>query len=195
MARRFFNITSAIHAIIQHDDTYAFEFIFDAFYEKLMRVAHYYLENESLAEDAVADVFVKLWSGRTMLQKVNNLDNYLFTMTKNQCLTFLRSAKNKTFPESQETLNQQIVLENPESHLIAEEFISYYNKKVNELPAKCKLVYMMVKEDGMKYKEVADLLSISVKTVENQMTKAMSHIRKCLAQYKSYHLADDLLIN
>jgi RNA polymerase sigma-70 factor (ECF subfamily) len=187
MARRFFNITSALNAVVDHDDHAAFEFLFDHFYEKLMRVALYYLNKELIAEDAVADVFYKLWANRKKLQKVENLENYLFTMIKNQCLYILRSNKKVLFDEAMIDDHQQIVIENPESNLISEEFIKFYNDKVKELPPKCKLVYLMVKDDGLRYKEVADLLNISVKTVENQMTKAIAHIRKCLLDYKTYH--------
>jgi RNA polymerase sigma-70 factor (ECF subfamily) len=91
------------------------------------------------------------------------------------------------FDEKMMDNNQSIVLENPESHFISEEFIKHYNSKVQELPPKCKLVYLMVKEDGLKYKEVAEILNISVKTVENQMTRAISHVRRFVNQYHAYH--------
>ena len=191
MARRFFDIKSALNAVVAHSDHNAFEFLFDVFYDKLMRVAVYYLGKELLAEDAISDVFFKLWSNRNKLQKVQNLENYLFTMTKNQCLYILRSNKKVIYDEKMMDDNQRIIIENPESNLISEEFINYYNEKIQELPPKCKLVYLMVKEDGMRYKEVAETLNISVKTVENQMTKAIGHVRKCVNAYQSYHKKSD----
>jgi RNA polymerase sigma-70 factor (ECF subfamily) len=187
MARRFFDIKSALNAVVDHGDHSAFEYLFDVFYDKLMRVAVYYLGKELLAEDAISDVFYKLWLGRKKLQKVQNLENYLFAMTKNQCLYVLRSNKKVIYDEKMMDDNQSIIIENPESNLISEEFINYYNERIKELPPKCKLVFLMVKEDGLKYKEVAEILNISIKTVENQMTKAIGHIRKCVNQYKSYH--------
>jgi RNA polymerase sigma-70 factor (family 1) len=187
MSRRFFNITSALNAVVDHNDHMAFEFLFHHFYDKLLRVALYYLSKELIAEDAVSEVFYKLWANRAKLQKVENIENYLFTMTKNQCLYVLRSNKKIVFDDHMMDDNQQIVIENPESNLISEEFIKFYNNKVQELPPKCKLVYLMAKDDGLKYKEIAELLNISVKTVENQMTKAIAHIRKCVNNYKTYH--------
>ncbi len=187
MARRFFNTTSALNAVIKHDDHTAFEYLFDIFFDKLSRVSMYYLGKESLAEDAISDVFYKLWVNRKKLHKVENLENYLFTITKNQCLYILRSNKKIIFDEKMMDDNQRIVIENPESGLISEEFINYYNNKVQELPPKCKLVFLLVKEDGLKYKEVAETLNVSVKTVENQMTRAIAHIRKCINTYKAYH--------
>lgn len=187
MARRFFDITSAQNAVADHDDHSAFEYLFDIFYEKLMRVALYFLGRDLLAEDAISDVFYKLWSNRKKLKKVENLENYLFTMTKNQCLYIIRSNKKIMYDEKMMDNNQLIIMTNPESGLISEEFINYYNSKVQELPPKCKLVFLMVKEDGLKYKEVAEILNISIKTVENQMTRAIGHVRKCVNQYKSYH--------
>jgi RNA polymerase sigma-70 factor (ECF subfamily) len=187
MARRFFDLKSALNTVASHDDNHAFEFIFESFYEKLTRVALYYLGRQSAAEDAIADVFFKLWQNRKKLAKVESVENYLFTMTKNQCLSLLRNSKKIVYTEDHQNDALQISIENPESDFISEEFIAYYDKKVNELPAKCKLVYLMVKEDGLKYKEVATLLNISPKTVENQMSKAIGHIRKCLASYQNYH--------
>lgn len=187
MARRFFDIASARNAIVNYNDSSAFEFLFNAFYEKLMRVGLYYLGKEVMAEDAVSEVFYKLWAGRRKLGKIDNLENYLFTMTKNQCLGVIRSNKKLTFDDEVVDFNQQIILETPESNLISEEFIKFYNEKIQELPPKCKLVYLMIKEDGLRYKEVADILNISVKTIENQMTKAIGHIRKCLRKYQDYH--------
>lgn len=195
MARRFFDITSALNAIVNHDDSSAFEFLYNNFYDKLIRVGLYYLGKEALAEDAISEVFFKLWAGRKKLSKVENLENYLFTMTKNQCLYVLRINKRIVFDEEAIDSSQQIIINNPESNLISVEFIEYYNKKVQELPPKCKLIYLMVKEDGLKYKEAASILNISVKTVENQMTKAIGHVRKCLNQYQDYHTKFELSEN
>ncbi len=192
MARRFFNITSALNAVVNADDHAAFEFLFEVFYDKLIRVALYYLGKESLAEDALADVFFKLWQNRQKLKKVDNLDNYLFTMTKNQCLYFLRSNKKVFFDEKMMDDHQQIIIENPESNLISQEFVTFFNAKIQELPPRCKLIYLMVKDDGLKYKQVAEILNISNKTVENQMTKAIAHIRKCVNDYKAYHTRVEL---
>lgn len=187
MSRRFFDITSALNAIVHHDDSNAFEFLFNAFYDKLMRVGLYYLGKDAVAEDAVSEVFFKLWAGRSKLSKVENLENYLFTMTKNQCLYVLRTNKRLVFDEEAVDIHQQIILDDPESNLISNEFVAFYNRKIQELPPKCKLVYLMVKDDRLKYKEVADILNISIKTVENQMTKAIGHVRKSLKIYREYH--------
>jgi len=187
MARRFFNITSALNAVVNADDHAAFEFLYNAFYNKLMRVALYYLGKELLAEDALSDVFFKLWQNRQKLKKVRNLDNYLFTMTKNQCLYVIRSDKKVIYNDKMMDDHLGIVIDNPESNMISEEFVNFFNAKIQELPPRCKLIYLMVKEDGLKYREVADILNISNKTVENQMTKAIAHIREFLNLYKSHH--------
>lgn len=187
MAQRFFDIASALNAIATHDDTSSFEFIFNHFYDKLLRVAIYYLKTEPRAEDAVADVFVKLWDNRRKLKKVKSIDKFLFTMCKNQCLYVIRSNKKIEFNSEMIDIKQRIIIENPESSLISEEFITFFNRKVNELPPKCKLIYLMIKDEGLKYKEVATILNISAKTVENHMSKAIGHIRKCINSYQAYH--------
>lgn len=185
MARRFFDIASAVNAITYHDDSAAFEFIFKVYYDKLYKVAFYYLPNNAHAEDVVSDVFYKLWRNRERLNKVDNIESYLFSMTKNQCLSFIRANKKVIFNDTLLDFRQRITISNPESELVSKEFINYLEMHIDTLPPRCRIVFSMVKEDGMKYKEVADLLSISVKTVENQMTKAISHIRKIVNDYKT----------
>lgn len=187
MRSRFFDITSALNAVIYHDDAHAFDFLFDAFYDKLMRVSLYYLERDELAEDVVSEVFLSLWYNRKKFIKVENIENYLFTMTKNKCLSTLRKKDVLLLGDGAMSSSQQIVMQDPESNLISEEFVKYYNARIKDLPPKCKLIYLMIKEDGLKYKEVSEILNISIKTVENQMTKAIAHIRKSLADYQQYH--------
>ncbi|NJN26918.1 MAG: RNA polymerase sigma-70 factor [Cyclobacteriaceae bacterium] len=187
MARRYFDIASAVHAIIHSDDKNAFEFLFDHFYVSLIRVATYYLKKEALAEDAVAEVFLKLWESRHKIHKIENLEKYLMVMCKNQCLYTIRSTKKVEYNEELMDFHQQIILDSPESGIISQEFISFFNKTIHELPPKCQVIFLMVKEDGMKYKEVASVLSISIKTVENQMTKAIAHCRKSLRLFQDYH--------
>jgi len=185
MARRFFDIASAINAIAYHDDGAAFEYLFNAYYDKLYRVAYYYVAVNEQAEDAVSEVFYKLWLNRNRLTKIDNIESYLFSMVKNHCLSFLRSRKRIEYNESLLDFRQQIGVSDPESELISKEFISYISKYIGNLPPRCRIIFLMVKEDGMKYKEVAELLNISVKTVENQMTKAIGFIRKIVNKYQS----------
>lgn len=183
MARRFFDITSAINAIVQYEDAHAFEFIFNTFYDKLYRVAYYYMSSDENAEDAVAEVFYKLWNNRKKLNKIENLENYLFFMIRNQCLSTLRAGKKINYTDKEYNFSQQITVTNPENSLISQEFIQYLNDHIRSLPPRCRVIFIMVKEDGLKYKEVADILNISVKTVENQMTKAIGYLRKIVSAY------------
>ena len=163
MGRRFFDINSAINAIVKNKDAQAFEFIFNTFYDKLYRVAYYYMSSDANAADMVSEVFYKLWLNANRLNKIENLENYLFFMTRNQCLSALRTEKKLMYTSLQSDFRQQITTANPESALISQEFIQHLHK----------------------HKEVADILNISVKTVENQMTKAIGYLRKIVADYDS----------
>ena len=185
MGRRFFDINSAINAIVKNKDAQAFEFIFNTFYDKLYRVAYYYMSSDANAADMVSEVFYKLWLNANRLNKIENLENYLFFMTRNQCLSALRTEKKLMYTSLQSDFRQQITTANPESALISQEFIQHLHKHIGSLPSRCQIIFLMVKEDGLKYKEVADILNISVKTVENQMTKAIGYLRKIVADYDS----------
>ncbi|MDH5380692.1 MAG: RNA polymerase sigma-70 factor [Cyclobacteriaceae bacterium] len=184
MKQRFFDIKSAIKAIVKYDDVGAFEFIFNSFYERLFRIAIFYLKIKEQAEDATSEVFSKLWEKRKTLNGIKSLDKYLFTMCRNQCIQNIRNRRHLDFDNFKLEFNQQLVIDTPESQIISKEFVAFFNEHINKLSPKCRLIYLMVKDDGLKYKEVAHLLNISQKTVENQMSKALSQIRKSIKSYR-----------
>ena len=188
MERRFFDTTSALNSIISHDDERAFEYIYNLFYDKILAVAIYYLRSEELAKDLIAEVFCKMWDDRKKLPSIQKLDRYLYKTTKNRCLNYIRDNKKMIFVDDEELpLKLMLQVRDPETDLISKEYVKYINQAINDLPSRCRLIFVMVKEEMMKYKEVAEILDISVKTVENQMTKSIGVIRKAVSDYHQQH--------
>ena len=167
--------------IAEQDDEAAFGELFKYFYPKLLLFAKAILKNHELAEEAVEDVFLKLWQNRKMLPAINNLNYYLLVAAKHSAIDYLEKMKRQAFfsLDDVEIAFGEIPVD-PENKLISAEAIAIIQDIINSLPPKCKLIFRLVKDDGLKYKEVAELLNISIKTVETQMSLAFSKIGTAL---------------
>lgn len=185
--------------IAEHDDEVAFKSLFDWYHGKLYQLARYYTRSNEVAEEVVSDVFIKVWKNRHKLSQLENLESYLFIATKNQSLSFLRSNEKALMFQSinHSDLNIKINMPDSESNLINQELLAQLEESVRRLPEKSALVYHMVKDDNMSYKEVAEALNVSVKTVEKHMGIALKRIRLDITKYlecedinlKNYNMA------
>jgi RNA polymerase sigma-70 factor (family 1) len=172
------NIKSILSRISRHDDEKALKELFDLFYGKLLEYAKFYLKGHSASQEIVSDVFIKLWNNRENIGDIDNINSYLYVAVKRQSLNYIRDNKRKVHQSLDANDPITIVeLTSPEKMLLSKEFMEVLNTAVLNLPSKCRLVYTLVKEDGMKYKEVADSLNISVKTVEMHVGKALKRIK------------------
>ncbi|MFT3903773.1 MAG: RNA polymerase sigma-70 factor [Niabella sp.] len=167
--------------IAENDDQLLFKQLYRYFLPGLLSYANTLLRDKQLAEEAIEDVFVKVWSNRKALAAINNLSYYLYTATKHTALNYLQSKKKINFVDLQEA-DEFIHLQTPETDSIQKENIRQIEAAINELPAKSRLVFLLIKEQGLKYKEVSSLLSISPKTVEAHMTLAYSRVAECLEE-------------
>ncbi|MCG8307498.1 MAG: RNA polymerase sigma-70 factor [Cytophagales bacterium] len=186
MEEKDINISNLVYRIAQKDDEQAFRRFFDLFYARLLQLAHMILRNNEIAEDTVLEVFARIWNNREDLPKIENLNKYLYVMVKNRSLDQLRKNKDMICePLSRTNIREQIVSQNPENILLEKELLEKINQAVLNLPEKCQIVYRLVKEEEHSYQEVADLLNISRKTVDNHINLAMNRIRSCILEYVS----------
>jgi len=130
------------------------------------------------AEDAVQEVFVKLWEQKPELLGTDGIKYYLLTSVRNKCISILRTRKGRT------VVFAEHAPEHPEEHVTEtqhREHVNAQEKKLedalNQLPPACKDVFLLVKLHGLSYRQAADQLAISIKTVENQMGKALRIFR------------------
>lgn len=159
----------------------AFKSLFDREYQNLCRYAYSYLKDEHLAEDVVQNTFIKIWEQKKDLLPTENARYYLVTSVRNNCISELRKAKNLTYPENNPGTDAEPFF----SHMLQKEEYNEQQKRIaaalDELPPKCKEIFLMIKLHGMSYRQVAETLELSVKTVENQMGKAIKTFRNlCL---------------
>jgi RNA polymerase sigma-70 factor (family 1) len=167
--------------IANHKDEAALKQLFDEFYPRLLLFAQSILKNKPVAEEVVEDVFIKLWENKASLPFINSLPAYLFRATKNNVLNYQRLTKNQSYIDIDDIkIELTAGIRNPEELFISSEMVHRINAAIALLPPKCQLIFKLVKEDGLKYKEVAELLTISIKTVENQMSYALKKISKAL---------------
>ncbi|MGN6434964.1 MAG: RNA polymerase sigma-70 factor [Agriterribacter sp.] len=163
------------------DDQLAFQQLFRIYYTGLFQFSAAMVKVKEIAEEIVEDVFVRLWNNRKELDRIENIRIYLYVAVRNQSLNFITRQGNKAYVE----LNDLDVVCNelvpsPEDLMVASEMLQAVNKAIHELPPKCRIVYKLVREDGLQYKEVAEILSISPRTVENHIALAIKKIAAAL---------------
>lgn len=161
----------------------SFRILYNHYFPRLFRVAHFFLRNNENAEEIVLDVFIKIWNNRKKLPDIKNFKNYAFTSVKNQSLNYLK--KNKILVDELDDYHTSKLIEyvGPEKIFLGKELARELEKAIASLPPRCQLIFRMVREDGMKYKEVAQTLNISLKAIENQLSIASKRIRTSLELY------------
>jgi len=149
--------------------------------EELLWFAMGFLKNKEIAEEIVSDVYVNIWNNRTHLEKIINLKSYLFICVRNGCLSHLRKVKNEKII-CIDSVNEYrfLPVEGPEDSLIEKEIIEQIYAAIETLPCKCKLAFTLAKINGLKYREIAEVLGITEKTVNNHLVLAVKKITELL---------------
>ena len=161
---------------MQHND---FEPLFKSNFSKLCSVANKIVRNADVAKDIVQDVFLKIWNRNLEITDKVSISFYLHKATVNASLNYLESRKN-VIP-----LTQQINAGQVEStdRAALSELEKYVGRAIDKLPPQCKTIFILSRFEGMKYQQIADQLDISVKTVENQMARALRQMREDLKPF------------
>ena len=165
-------------AIAEHNDQAAFDELFTCYFTGLVSFAGSILKDRQLAEEVVEDVFIKLWQNRTTMLSIKNISYYIYTATKYAAINALKSHRTILYEDFGDDI--RLTYTSPETSFISHENISLITGAVNDLPPKCRLIFRLIKEEGLKYDEVARLLQLSVKTVEGQMTIAIKKLTQTL---------------
>jgi RNA polymerase sigma-70 factor (family 1) len=158
----------------------AFKELFNREYNNLCRYALTYMQDENLAEDIVQDTFIKIWEQKKDLIASAEIKFYLITAVRNNCISALRKQKTQQvhFTDTTPEPDPEPFITTTQHYEMANEQARKIKEALNQLPPKCKEVFLLVKMQGMSYKHAAESLGISVKTVENQMGKAIRIVRE-----------------
>ena len=178
------NIRNLLVLIAEKDDEIAFKHLFDLFVHGLTRFAFIILKNKELADEVVSDLFFKIWTQRKKNVGIENFKAYLFTSIRNISLNYLtKKEREKVFLLEDISVALPIDEINPESELISKELRDAISIAINHLPERCKLIYSLAKIEQLKYKEIAEILNISVKTIDHQLTIAIKKIGEEIHNY------------
>lgn len=171
--------------IRNNDSERAFRALFDRHYERMYRAALYFVQNEDLAKEVSLDVLAGIWEKRKSMIIPDDFRHYSFVMVRNAAINIIKkeSALEGNVPITNASSVDAGFSISPEELLEQSELFETYERLVSELPERCREVYMMVKEDGRSYADVAQELNISVKTVDAQLQKALSFLRQNLSHY------------
>ena len=145
------------------------------YFFRLYRLTFSIIGNKEAAEEVTNDVFIRIWQKRGLLRKVENPELYLLKCARNQALQHLRIPKPEIAVDDLYDFSVEWEV-SPEQLFISSEMVHRINAAIDSLPPKCKLIFLLIKEGDLKYREVAELLNLSVKTVEAQMSIALQKI-------------------
>ena len=178
------HIESLAKKISLNSDQQAFKELYLVFFDRLYKFAFSILHSAEFAEEAVNDVFLNIWQKRLQLKTIGNLRNYLYISTKNTSFNYLskfRKERNATLDEV--LVRFEIDELTPETAIFTTEVRNEIEQAINQLPPKTKLVFQMAKVEGMKYKEISEILNISVNTIDNHIATAIKRLSSTLKNF------------
>jgi RNA polymerase sigma-70 factor (ECF subfamily) len=162
--------------LLKMDNQAALEDLFEKYYYQLCEFSVQYVKNYDLSEEIVSDVFLKVWINRQKLNITNNFKSYIYIATRNQSLNYIKK-------ESLDSIDHNFFIEDlistkylPDEELIFQELENQIKIIINTLPPRRKLIFKLSRIEGFTYREIANILSISIHTVQNQMVQAVKQI-------------------
>jgi len=173
-------VQDSLLARILTADVVAFEEVFNRYYEALCRYALNFVGDPDESEEIVQNTFVKFWEKKELITIFHSLKSYLYQAVKNESLNHIKHLRVvKAYEGSQGKKDQG----NGSNALVAQELQNKIDISLAKLPAERKKIFLMSRNEGLKYREIAEKLGISIKTVENQIGKALKYFRTELIDY------------
>ncbi|WP_242203483.1 RNA polymerase sigma-70 factor [Aestuariivivens insulae] len=165
-----------------------FDLLYNLHYDLLLQIVRQYVPSIEDAEEVLQDVFMKVWHNFDKIDMNKNVTGYLFKITRNTCLDFLRSKRHALALETnslqqKNLLNFHALTNDTASTIIKNELEALINESIESLPERCRLVFIKSRFEGMKHKQISSELDISNKTVENHISKAIKHLKQSLKDY------------
>lgn len=163
--------------IAEYEDTAAYKKIFFCFFLPLKSFSFSILKTKEVAEEVVSDVLIEVWAKRKQLHEIEDLKMYLYISVRNTSLRRLQQTQ-KTNMLSLDDVEVEFACADPdaETNLITNELSQKIDQAIESLPPQCKIIFKLAKQDNLRYKEIAQLLNISVKTIDNQLSTALKKI-------------------
>ena len=173
----------SIGTLLAQRDEEAFEQVFKNHFKRLHAYAFTILRDEIQAEEMVQQVFFKLWERSENLSLTGSVSSYLYRAVHNESLNYIKHQKVRSNHQLNVAYSMKNEVEHPAKKIMAGELEKKIHSALNELPEQCRTIFQMSRFDELKYREIADKLGISVKTVESQMSKALRLLRVKLVDF------------
>lgn len=163
----------------------AFELLFRKYYVRLCGFANKFVANTAESEEIVQEVFLNLWKKRDQLRLDNEIKPYLFKSVQNLCYNFIGHKKvaDNYYSVIEVVYKNRSEEFNTYESILYHEFQEKAEKSIESLPDQCRMIFKLSRNEGLKYTEIAEKLDLSVKTVETQMSRALSKLKSDLREY------------
>jgi len=171
------NIKDLQRRIAVYEDETAYKELFFILFNSLTRFSTGIVQSKETAEEIVSDMFIHLWNERSRLADIEDLQLYLFIAVKNNSLRKLKQEnKHRTLSIDEFNIDMDSAYQNPEDKVLSAESLRKIESIIESLPNRAKLILKLAKEDRLRYKEIAVLLNVSVKTVDHQLAITLKKI-------------------
>lgn len=167
--------------LLKQSDQKAFNTLFRLYSAKVYHFSYGYLKSTEESEEIVQDTFTKIWEKRATIDAAYSFSGFVFTVAHHLILNRIRKIRNENHYKAILAKNNIHIRNETEEKILHDELEKAQQQALVELPPRRKIIYQMIREEGMTYKQVAELLNISTKTVESQMTEAIKHLRTKLS--------------
>ena len=170
-------------------DEKAYAYFFNLYYNQIVGFCTEFIHDRDKAKSIAQEAFLKLWINKEKVQKINGIKAFLYTSAKSDCLNLFRHKKvvnrylDSSLRKREESLNMEVLNAMRFDTVMFSELEELIKVSIDELPDKCRQVFIMRRMDYKKNKEIAEELNISVKAVEANMTRALKYLKKRLSDY------------
>lgn len=171
---------------LKNDDRAAFEELFKLYSERIYYFTIRYIKNKEEAEEITQEVFVRLWNRRFDLKTELSFSSYLFMIAKNAVIDLLRKRQKESSLNEEITPDVNSIAEKSNNSVEYKELNEIVKNSILQLPEKRRQIFLLSRNEGLTYKEIAEKLNISIKTVESHMRLALQQLRKTIGS--SYEL-------
>ena len=168
---------------LNEGDLTAFEMLFRTFYQPLCNYAYTFTQDRDEAEEVVQSTFLSFWEKYNTLEIHTAMKPYLYAMVRNSCLNIIKHEKIKQKHVQSEMVMAERSIESVTNTVLATELDERIQQALEKLPEQCRIIFKLSRFEELKYAEIAEHLNLSVKTVENQMGKALKIMREQLKDY------------
>ncbi|KQS32831.1 RNA polymerase sigma-70 factor [Dyadobacter sp. Leaf189] len=174
--------------VVANGDYHAFRELFNHHYRSLCNYAMRVVITREIAEEVVSDVFVKLWKNREQIEVHTSFQAYIYRAVRNQALDYLKlRIHRQNERESLDSVQWNMTHADhfsPCEELSFNEFYEHVEDCIQALPRQCQLIFRLSREEGLRYRDIAEKLAISVKTVETQMSRALKVLRERVPEHR-----------